>query len=121
MDKIRNSKGIARTVVLFALIAFILLAIIAIRIIRGNAEETKISMDETIVTSAEREALINYMQDDSLTNTVAVFDIETKKFIEPATAKQTVKPYGNSKEHQGKYLLITFGEDHSISSKWVAP
>ena len=121
MNKVRDGKGIARTVALFALIAFVLVAIIAIKIIRSNAEETLIDMDNAIVTSAEREALVNYMQDDSLTDTVAVFDIETKKFIEPATAKQTVKPYGNSKEHRGKYLLITFGEDHSISSKWVAP
>ncbi|WP_029324008.1 hypothetical protein [Butyrivibrio sp. AE3004] len=121
MDKIKDSRGIARTVALFALIAFVLVAIIAIRIIRIQAEKKFEDMDETIVASAEREAQVNYLQDDSLYDTVAVFDIETKKFIEPAKAKQTVKPYGNSKEHQGKYLLITFEEDHSISSKWVAP
>ncbi|WP_026509068.1 MULTISPECIES: hypothetical protein [unclassified Butyrivibrio] len=121
MDKIRNSKGIARAVAILALIAAVLVAIIVYRIVRINTEKPLVEMDETIVISAEREALVNYLQDDSLTGTVAVFDIESKKFIEPATAKQTVKPYGNSKEHKGKYLLITFGEDHSISSKWVAP
>ncbi|SDB15102.1 hypothetical protein [Butyrivibrio sp. INlla16] len=121
MNRIKDSKGIARTVALFALIALVLITIIAIRIVRIKAEETKRNMDDTIVVSAEREALINYLQDDSLTDTVAIFDIDTKKFIEPAQAKLTIEPYGNSKENLGKYLQIKFGKDHSISSKWVAP
>ncbi|WP_155829693.1 hypothetical protein [Butyrivibrio sp. AC2005] len=119
MMKLKGSKGLSRVVVLIALIALALVAIIVVRIARNNINNSLEDMDNEIVIAAERKASLELVQNDLFTE--AVYDAENKKFVDPLKAKTTVVPYGSSKEHQGKYLLITIAEDQSVITEWVKP
>lgn len=76
-------------------------------------------VDEQYITAAEKEATVIYLND--FKGFTAVFNTETKKFVDVSEAKKTVNPYGTSEEHKGKYLLITVDNDGKVSSEWVTP
>ncbi|SEK92371.1 hypothetical protein SAMN04487770_10479 [Butyrivibrio sp. ob235] len=106
-------------VVLVAVIAVCLIAIIVFIKLGRSTESALEDVDEQLVITAEHEARLEYMQNDLITQ--VVYDAENKTFVDPTMAKSTVEPYGSSKKNRGKYLLITIGNDETVSSKWVTP
>jgi len=109
----------SRLVVLFFVVAICLVAIIAYPIANKATNDRANSVDEGYLTAAEKEAKVLYL--GNYKGFTAVFDTESKKFIDEKTAKKTVNPYGTSKEHQGKYLLITVDDNGDVTSEWITP
>ncbi len=114
-----NSKGISRFVVIFVVIAVALVGVIVLPIINNIADDRANEVDAQYITTAEKEATVQYL--NNYEGFTAVFDTETKKFVDESTAKKTVNPYGTSEEHQGKYLLITVDDKGNVSSEWITP
>lgn len=119
MSKLHSTKGISYIIVLLFIIAIALVLAIVIPIIRENANEDLNAMDDRYVATAEKEAKVLFSQDGS--GFSAVFDTETKKFYSEQEAGYKVKPYGTSKEHRGKYILVTVDGSGNITSEWIKP
>ena len=119
MRRLFSTKGVSRIVVLAVALAIALVLLVAISFFKKGTESTLQDMDRQVEIAAEHEARLIYTQNDMLEE--AVYDAENKTFVDPKEAINSVEPYGSSKEHQGKYLLIIFGEDENIILKWVNP
>ena len=100
-------------------ISVIIVAALVWIITSQKIDEKLISLDNSQVEFAEHQASIEYQK--NYKPFTAVFDTETKQFVDKRTARMSVKPYGSSKEHQGMYLLITVDKDGNISSQWISP
>ena len=119
MRKISDTKGLSRIVVLAIVIAIALIVVLAVKIFNNKSQQALRDIDDQIVITAEREARLFRVQDDIKKE--IVYDALNKTFVDAKEARTKVEPYGSAKENQGKYLLITFGEDDEIISKWVKP
>ena len=119
MNRLRSTKGISYVVVIFAVIALALVLLIIIPIMQNSAEENLKTLDEQYVATAEKEAKVLFIQNGTAFS--AVFDTETKKFFSEKEARFNVNPYGMSRQHRGKYILVTIDESGNISSKWIKP
>ncbi|MBE5841659.1 MAG: hypothetical protein E7304_09650 [Butyrivibrio sp.] len=119
MNKTYWKKGISGIFIILLIILIALLIVILAPIISRDANDELNAMDNSMVVAAEKQAKVLYLQD--LKAFKLVFDSQNKKFIDPSVAKRTVTPYGNSKEHSGKYILVTVDAEGNISSKWVSP
>ncbi len=114
-----DSRGVSRAVAILLITALVLVAIIAVPIINGISDRRMAAVDSQYVNTATKEARVLYL--NNYKGFTAVFDTESKKFIDEKTAKKTVNPYGTSKEHQGKYLLITVNDKGDVSAEWITP
>jgi len=119
MKSMNNSKGISRAIVIFGIIAVALVGLIVYPIIQKSANDRANEVDSNYITTATKEAQVQYL--NNYKGFTAVFDTETKKFVDETDAKKTVNPYGTSKEHQGKYLLITVNDKGNVSAEWITP
>ena len=113
------SCGMSRLVVILAIIAVALIGLIAYPISKSIMNNRANEVDANYITTATKEAQVEYL--NNYKGFTAVFDTETKKFVDETTAKKTVNPYGTSKEHQGKYLLITVNDKGDVSAEWITP
>ena len=116
---LKSSKGISRMIVILVVVALALIAMIAYPVINRVANNRAKEVDAQYITTAEKEAAVQYL--NNYKGFTAVFDTETKEFVDESTAKKTVNPYGTAEEHQGKYLLITVDDKGNVSSEWVSP
>ncbi len=120
MRKLSNTKGLSRIVLLAIVLAIALIVVVVIKVVNMRTESALQDMDRQVEIAAEHEARLVYTQNDMLDK--MVYDAQNKIFVDPMEAKSTVKPYGSSKEHQGKYLLIAFSEDdNNVVLQWVNP
>ncbi len=119
MRNSNQNKGMSRLVVLVMIAAIALVGAIIIPIVMKEANETANETDAYYVSTAKREAKVEFLQTKNAVE--KVFDTETKKFVDPETAKKTVNPYGTSKEHQGMYLLVKVDEEGNITTTWIKP
>lgn len=118
-QKLRSHQGLSQIFFIFGLIAIVLLLMIAIPVVKNNINNKMNDVDEEQIVFAEHQALLVYQANNEAFT--AVFDTETKKFVDRKKARTTVTPYGTSKEHQGMYILITVDENGKISSEWISP
>ena len=114
-----NSREISKLTFILVFIAFGIFAVIIVLFINQNLNEKTYDFDTQQKIFAEHQAEIEYQK--SFKSFSAVFDTETKTFVDEKTAKRKVKPYGTSKEHSGMYLLVDVDEKGNISSKWISP
>ena len=119
MRKLFNSKGLSRIVLVAIVFAIALVVLVAIKVATMKTESTLQDMDRQVEIAAEHKARLAYTQNDMLEK--MVYDATNKTFVDPMEAVSTVEPYGSSKEHQGKYLLIVFGDEENITLEWVNP
>ena len=119
MNIVKNQKGISRILVLVAAVALALIVVIIIRVVMIKTEQVLEDMDSQIVIAAEHKAKLEYTANDSLRE--AVYDNENKVFVDPMEARTTIEPYGSSKKHKGKYLLVTIDAGENVSSEWITP
>ena len=119
MNVLKKTKGISRMVVLLVIVAALLVAAIVYPIARNASNNRANEVDAQYITTATKEAQVQYL--NNYKGFTAVFDTETKQFVDESTAKKTVNPYGTSEEHQGKYLLITVDDSGNVSSEWATP
>jgi type III secretory pathway component EscR len=117
--KLIQQDGISRIVVVIFLVAILLVGMIFYPIVMKSANNRANEVDAQYITTATKEAQVQYL--NNYKGFTAVFDTETKQFVDESTAKKTVNPYGTSEEHQGKYLLITVDDSGNVSSEWVTP
>jgi ABC-type bacteriocin/lantibiotic exporter with double-glycine peptidase domain len=118
-QKLKSHHGSNHIIVILGLVAIVLLLMIAIPVVKNNTDNKMNNVDEEQIVYAEHQASIEYQK--NYKPFTAVFDTETKQFVDKRTARMSVKPYGSSKEHQGMYLLITVDKDGNISSQWISP
>ena len=120
----------ARLIVLMIGVILVLLGFILAPAAWDAKEEKMRQLDELYVSTAERIAKEQLLMEGTKAFE-AVYDAETKTFFEPEDYKK-IKPYGEMKEHKGKFLLLRFkaeekaGEkadnaDEAIFSAWVSP
>ena len=112
-----NRRGISRAVVLLAIIAIALIIAIAVPVVQSKKESMARSLDDLYVNSAEDEAYLRWVQENSSFS--AIYDSENKTFIETGATMRTVTPYGEAKEHEGMVLFVKVSDNGSISTKWV--
>jgi competence protein ComGC len=106
-------------VIFLVIVAVALLLIIIVPILIRNSDTVLDTTDQKLVETAEYQANIEYQQSPHAF--AAVYDGERKKFVDQKAARTTVTPYGTSKDHQGKYILVTVDKDGNISSEWILP
>jgi hypothetical protein len=119
LKKIKSQSGTSRIIYIFGLIALALVMFIVLSKTTTKVDSGMDSVDKEQVIFAERQAEIEFQQSRKAFS--LVFDTNNKRFVDKKTARSTVTPYGTSKEHQGKYLLVTVDEEGGISSKWISP
>lgn len=119
MSRLREKDGVAAVIVIIFFIALALVLMIFTPIISNRADEELNAIDEKYVNTAEKEAKILYAQYNEAFS--EVFDAETKKFYKINDARKSVNPYGSSKEHIGKYILVTVDEKGSVTYEWISP
>lgn len=119
MNKAFSKKGISNVFVILLLIIVVLLFVIIFPLLKQDANKDLLAMDKRLEETAIKQAAVLYLQDGG--NTSMVFDAETKKFFDPKEARTKVKPYGNSEENQGKYILVTVDSQGNVSTKWTTP
>lgn len=119
MDTIKSNSGVSRILVVFILLALVLVGMIVYPILKNVSNDRANEVDNQYITTATKEAQVQYL--NNYKGFTAVFDTETKQFVDESTAKKTVNPYGTSEEHQGKYLLITVDDEGNVSAEWVTP
>ncbi|WP_408069801.1 hypothetical protein [Butyrivibrio sp. JL13D10] len=119
MGKLSNSRGVSRILVLAIVIAIALIVVVIVKSFNGKTDDALEDMDRQVQITAEHEARLLYTQNDLLEK--MVYDAQNKTFVEPEEAVIKVEPYGSSEDHKGKYLLIIFGDDQKVTSKWVKP
>ena len=114
-----RTEHIRQIIYLLLAIIIIIATVLIWKISSQKLDDKLSSFDESQVEFAEHQASVEYQK--NYKPFTAVFDTETKKFVDKRTARMSVKPYGSSKEHQGMYLLITVDKDGNISSQWISP
>ena len=114
-----SSKGLSRLTFIVALIAIALLLIIFVPIISSKINSKTEDVDTEQVIFAQRQAKVEYQTNHEAFR--AVFDTETKKFVDEKTARTTVMPYGTAPENLGKYLLVTVDKSGNVTTEWIAP
>ena len=114
-----NARNISKITFIIILLTFGVFALIIVMLISDNLNSKLYDIDTQQEIYAEHQASIEYQK--NYKPFTAVFDTETKQFVDKRTARMSVKPYGSSKEHQGMYLLITVDKDGNISSQWISP
>ena len=119
ITRLKSNKGVSRLIVIVAVIAIALVGLVILPLANKYANDRANETDAYYVTTAEREARVEFIQNRMTIE--KVFNTENKKFVDPKEAKKTVKPYGTSKEHLGKYLLVKVDEDGNITTTWVTP
>ncbi len=119
MNRLKSKNGLTWVIAIFFLIALALVLVIVIPIIRSETNEDLNAMDQKYVVTAEKEASVRFIQDTKPFS--EVYDTETKKFYSKSDARIKVTPYGSSKEHKGKYVLVTVDGNGNITSEWIAP
>ena len=114
-----NRRGISRAVVLLTLIAVAIIIAIAVPVVQSKMESAARDADTLHEITAENSAKLRFVQEGIPFS--AIYDCENKQFVDFGTGVSFVEPYGNSKIHEGKVLLVRVDESGKVYTKWVNP
>ncbi len=115
--KVLNRRGIARAVVLLAVIALALIIAIAVPLVRKRTQSVARDVDALYIQAAEDDSYLRWVQDGNPFS--AIYDSENKKFIDIENGMKKVDPYGTSKEHEGMVIYVKVDANGNIKTRWV--
>ncbi len=114
-----NRRGIARAVVLLAIIAALLVLAILVPVVLKALDSRAVQADELQEQTAYNAARLRFVQEN--VDFTALFDNENKQFVDTGTGTKMVTPYGNSKEHEGQVIFVRVDKSGEVHLKWVNP
>ncbi len=112
-----NRKGIARAVVLLAVIALALIIAIAVPLVRSKTQGVAKDMDDLYIRAAEDDSYLRWVQEGRPFS--AIYDSENKRFIDIEGGMKKVEPYGTSQGHEGMVIYVKVDENGNIKTRWV--
>ena len=115
--KVLNRRGIARAVVLLAVIALALIIAIAVPLVLKRTQSVAKDVDALYIQAAEDDAYLRWVQDGRPFS--AIYDSENKRFIDIEGGMKKVDPYGTSKEHEGMVVYVKVDANGNIKTRWV--
>ena len=111
-----DQKGMARAVVLLAVIATALLIAIVVPVVRQRTDAAAKDMEDLYEQAAKDDAYLVFVQEGK--SFTAIYDSENKRFVDERSSSERVNPYGVTKEHEGMILIVTVDTGGNIKTRW---
>ncbi len=112
-----NTRGIARAVVLLAVIALALIIAIAVPLVQKRTQGVAKDMDDLYIQAAEDDSYLRWVQEGRPFS--AIYDSENKRFVDIENGMKMVNPYGTSEQHEGMVIFVKVDVNGNIKTRWV--